>query len=163
MPTRAQALVPVIAAAVVVGAVGLYTAPGDAKLKSVEFPRGLIKVDGTAFQVQVADTDARRVRGLMFQDALPYDEGMLFVFGSPGNHGIWMSNMQFAIDVVWFSADGRAVAVSEGVQPCTTVVELVSCVTHEPGIDALYVLEATAGFVEMHGIEVGSVLEIISA
>jgi hypothetical protein len=80
MTTRAQALIPVTIAAVIIGAVGLMTLPSDSKLESVEFPRGTIMVDDVPLEVQIADSEPRRVRGLMFQDQLPYDQGMIFVF-----------------------------------------------------------------------------------
>ena len=45
MATRLQVLIPIIAAAFVVGVIGMLTLPSDIKLESVEFPRGMIKVD----------------------------------------------------------------------------------------------------------------------
>ena len=162
MATRTQALVPITIAAAIVGVVGLLTIPSDAKTEPVEFPRGTVLVDGTALQVQIADTKPRQVRGLMFQDPLPRDEGMIFVFEEPGRHGLWMLNMQFALDVVWFDAGGRVVDILRDVQPCSTVVEVVSCPTYEPAGDASYMLEATAGFVERNGVTRDSVLEIVS-
>ncbi len=80
MTTRAQALIPISIAAVIIGAVGLMTLPSESKLESVEFPRGTIMVDDIPLEVQIADTDPRRIRGLMFQDQLSYDQGMIFVF-----------------------------------------------------------------------------------
>ena len=69
MATRAQALIPITIAAVIVGIVGLATIPDDAKLESVDFPRGTIALDGKFLEVQIADDPiARRVRGLMFQE-----------------------------------------------------------------------------------------------
>ena len=43
MATRAQALIPITIAAVIVGIVGLMSIPSESKLESVEFPRGTIK------------------------------------------------------------------------------------------------------------------------
>ena len=80
MTTRAQALIPITIAAVIIGVVGLMSIPQESKLESVEFPRGTIMVDDVPLEVQIADTEPRRVRGLMFQDQLPYDQGMIFVF-----------------------------------------------------------------------------------
>ena len=42
MATRLQVLIPIIAAAFVVGVIGMLTLPSDIKLESVEFPRGMI-------------------------------------------------------------------------------------------------------------------------
>ncbi len=93
MTTRAQALIPITIAAVIIGVVGLMTLPSDSKLESVEFPRGTILVDEIPLEVQIADSEPRRVRGLMFQDQLPDDQGMIFVFDESGLYSLWMLNM----------------------------------------------------------------------
>ena len=84
MPTRTQVLIPIAIAAIIIGAAGVLTIPSDVKLESVEFPRGTIKLDNKTLEVQIADTDSLRVRGLMFHDELSFDQGMLFVFDQPG-------------------------------------------------------------------------------
>ena len=126
MATRLQVLIPIIAAAFIVGIIGMLTLPSDVKLESVEFPRGMIKVDDQILEVQIADTDSLKVRGLMFQDKLPYEEGMLFVFDEYGAHPMWMLNMQFALDVIWFDANGNVTAIEKNVPPCKTTVEVVA-------------------------------------
>jgi len=151
--TRAQVLIPISIAAVIIGVVGVFSIPSDSKLEAVEFPRGTVKLDDTVLEVQIADTEPRRVRGLMFQEQLPYDEGMLFVFDSPGNHSIWMLNMQFSLDVMWFD---------ENLPPCKTALETMACTGTSPNNDAKYVLEVTSGFVQEYGINNDSKLEIIS-
>jgi len=162
MTTRAQALIPITIAAVIIGVIGLYTLPHDSKLESVEFPRGTILIDDEVLEVQIADSEPRRVRGLMFQDQLPYDQGMIFVFDEPGLYSLWMLNMQFSLDMIWFDQDGHVVHVEENVPPCKTVVEITSCQTLVPDNEASYVLEVTAGFVEQNNISKDSKLTIIS-
>ena len=163
MATRSQALIPIIIAAVIIGVIGLYTIPSDTKLESVEFPRGTIKVDDITLEVQIADTEPRRTRGLMFQDELPLDQGMIFVFEEPGRYSLWMLNVQFPLDMIWFDEDGNVTHIEEDVPPCNTVVEISSsCATFVSDTDAKYILEATAGFVKANAINHDSVLEIIS-
>ena len=162
MTTRAQALIPVTIAAVIIGAVGLMTLPSDSKLESVEFPRGTIMVDNVPLEVQIADSEPRRVRGLMFQDQLPYDQGMIFVFQEPGLYSLWMLNMQFSLDMIWFDYDGKVVHIEKNVLPCKTALEITTCQSVVPDGEALYVLEVTSGFVDQNNITKDSVLSIIS-
>jgi len=77
MATRTQTILPIALAAIIIGIVGILSIPSDAKLEAVEFPIGTIKIDEIVLEVQIADTEPRRVRGLMFQEELPYNEGML--------------------------------------------------------------------------------------
>lgn len=162
MPTRVQVIAPIAAAAFVVGIVGMLTLPSDAKLESAEFPRGTVLLDGRALEVQVADTDALRARGLMFQERLPYDEGMLLAFEEPNYHSIWMLNMQFTIDVIWFDESGRAVHIEEGVEPCMTAVETLACPSKVPNAPATHILEVSSGYVQEFGVTLGSLLELVS-
>ena len=162
MTTRAQALIPITIAAVIIGVIGMLTLPSDSKLESVEFPRGTIMVDDVPLEVQIADSEPRRVRGLMFQDQLPYDQGMIFVFADPGLYSLWMLNMQFPLDMIWFDQDGNVVHIEKDVPPCKTVVEITACQSVVPDNEASYVLEVTAGFVNQNNIAHDSKLTIIS-
>ena len=162
MATRLQILVPVAVAALIVGVVGILSIPNDAKLESVEFPRGTVRIDDTLLEVQIADTEQRRVRGLMFQDQIPYNQGMVFIFDSVGRHGMWMLNVQFPLDMIWFDRDGRVVHIEENVNPCMTAVEAMTCPSITPDGNSLYVLEVAAGFVQMYNITEQSRLYLIS-
>ncbi len=162
MATRNQTLIPIFIAAVIIGVVGLMTLPSEIKLESVEFPMGTILVDKVPLQVQIADTEPRRIRGLMFQDQLPYDQGMIFVFGQPGLYSLWMLNMQFSLDMIWFDQDGKIVHIEKDVPPCKTALEIATCQSIIPDEEAVYVLEVTSGFVDQNNITKDSVLKIIS-
>ena len=113
-----------------------------------------IKINDVLVDVQIADTDVKRNRGLMFQEQLSYDQGMLFVYEISGNYAFWMPNMQFSLDIIWFEENGRVVHIEQDVSPCNTEPE--HCEVYDPGVDALYVFEATAGFVEKFGIDENS-------
>ena len=163
MPTRTQVLVPIAIAAIIIGVVGILTLPSDVKLESVEFPRGTIKLDDKTLVVQIADSDSLRARGLMFQNELSYNEGMLFVFDGSDTRPMWMLNMQFNLDVIWFDENSNVVAIEKDVPPCKTTIEVVAC--RENGVsgdNAKYVLEVTAGFVDKFNITENSKMEIIS-
>ncbi len=162
MTTRAQALIPITIAAFIIGIIGLLSIPQDSKLESVEFPRGTIKVDEVPLEVQIADTEPRRVRGLMFQDQLPYDQGMFFVFDEPGLYSLWMLNMQFPLDMMWFDENGKIVHIERDVPPCKAALEIATCQSVVPEKEAVYVLEVTAGFIEQNNITKDSILTVIS-
>ena len=119
-------------------------------------------VDDVPLEVQIADSEPRRVRGLMFQDQLPYDQGMIFVFQDPGLYSLWMLNMQFSLDMIWFDYDGKVVHIEKNVPPCKTALEITTCQSIVPDGEALYVLEVTSGFVDQNNITKDSVLSIIS-
>jgi hypothetical protein len=160
--SRTQVLIPIAIAAVIIGVVGVFSIPSDSKLESVEFPRGTIKVDDFVIEVQIADTEPRRVRGLMFQEQLPYDQGMIFVFSEPGIYSLWMLNMQFPLDMIWFDENGTIVHIEENIPPCKSATEIMACRSIIPSGDALYILELTSGFIKEFNITKDSKLNIIS-
>ena len=163
MTTRTQVLIPIAAAAVIIGVIGVMTIPSEVKLDSVDFPRGTIKVDEVILEVQIADTDPLRTRGLMFQDELPYNEGMLFVFDESGIRSMWMLNMQFPLDLIWFDATGKVVHIEKDVMPCKSALEIASCTSvNAEQKPAQYVLEVTSGFVDKFDITESSILDLIS-
>ena len=163
MPTRLQVLIPIGIAAVIVGVAGVVSMPSEVKLERVDFPMGTISIDGNLIQVQIADNEPRRTRGLMFQETLPIDQGMLFVFDGPGTRAMWMLNMQFPLDIIWFDENGKVVSIQYGVPPCKTALEIMSCNSEGVTADnAKYVLEMTSGAVAEYGLNEDSKMEIIS-
>tara|TARA_B100001765_G_C19391911_1_gene288263 strand:- start:76 stop:570 length:495 start_codon:yes stop_codon:yes gene_type:complete len=163
MATRLQVLIPITAAAIIVGIIGILSIPTDVKLESVEFPQGMIKLDNNILTVQIADNDSLRARGLMFQNELSFDQGMLFVFDKPATYSMWMLNMQFPLDIIWFDENLHVTAIEKNVPPCLTTIEVVACRENgASGDNAKYVLEVTAGFVDEFGITENSRLEFIS-
>lgn len=163
MVSRAQVLIPVIIAAAIVGIVGIVTIPSDHKLQSVDFPKGTIKVDDIVLDVEVADTESTRTRGLMFREQLPYNQGMIFVFDEEQVAPMWMLNMQFPLDLIWFDKDGNVVHIEKNTQPCKSALETMACTfQNADDEEAKYVLEVAAGFVDKFHITEKSKLEIIS-
>jgi len=160
--SKTQALIPIAAAALIIGVVGIFSIPSDSKLESVEFPRGTIKVDDIVLEVQIADTKPRQIRGLMFQDQLPYDQGMIFVYDEPGVYSLWMLNMQFSLDMIWFDENGSIVHIEQNISPCKKAIEIMACQSIVPSGDALYILEVTSGFIDEFKITKESKLSIIS-
>jgi uncharacterized protein len=70
--------------------------------------------------VWVADTDARRMRGLMFVEHLADDAGMLFIYPYPQPIGIWMKNTPLSLDILFIAADGRVHHIAENATPQST-------------------------------------------
>ena len=116
MPTRFQVLIPIGIAAVIVGVAGIVSLPSEITIDAnSNFLMGTVQLDDKLLQVYIADTDPRRMRGLMFETEsfLADDKGMLFVFDEPGNRSMWMKNMQFHLDIIWFSENGNVVSIKK--------------------------------------------------
>jgi uncharacterized protein len=159
---KSVVLIPVIVAAVAVGALGIVFVPAEIRDKNIGFPKGTVRIDDDVITVEIAETAAERQRWLTFrQDRLPFDTAMMIKYDKPDLYEVWMLNIEYNLDLIWFDENGNAVYIKENVPPCGNVVETVSC-TYKTTKPALYMMAATAGFIDAHGIAIGSKMAIIS-
>lgn len=98
--------------------------------------------------VEVARTEAEKVRGLSGRDGLPPGRGMLFVYETPVRPVIWMRGMRFPLDILWIQ-DGRVMDLVRGAVPPDPgePPELFA-----PPQKVQYVLEVPAGFADRYGV-----------
>ena len=163
MARKSTVLIPVIIAAVAVGALGIAFVPQDIRDRDTSFPKGTVKIDNDVITVEIAETAAEKQRWLTFrQDLLPLDTAMLIKYDKPDLHEVWMLNVEYNLDLIWFDESGYAVYMIKNAPPCENVVETISC-TYKTTKQALYVMAATSGFIDDHSISVGSKMTIISA
>ena len=162
MARKSAVLIPVIVAAVAIGGIGLAFTPQDVKQSKTDFPKGTVRINDDVITVDIAHSAAEKERWLTFrQDKLPLDRALLFKYDTPDLYQVWMLNIQYNLDLVWFDGNGNAVYLLKDVPPCQNLVESQSC-TYKTTSPSLYVLAATAGFVDAHHITVGSKMVIIS-
>ena len=100
--------------------------------------------------VDVADTSQLHAKGLSGRTSLEPGQGMLFVFEEEGEHGIWMKDMLFSIDILWIAGDGTIITIARDVSPDTYPKAF-----HASRPTAKYVLEVPAGYVDEIGVAVG--------
>lgn len=79
---------------------------------SIETPTGVYP-----YQVEVADTDESRSRGLMFRREVTPGTGMLFDMGVTRDVAFWMHNTFVPLDIVFISEKGRVVSIAHGAKP----------------------------------------------
>jgi len=70
-------------------------------------------------ELEIADTDFSRMRGLMFRDRII---PILFTFGGPGLFPIHSHFVKYEFDAVYLSPEGRVVEVFRKVPPNTNLV-----------------------------------------
>src|SRR6185312_9026705 len=76
-----------------------------------------VTIGTTTVEVEVADTDASRERGLSYRDVLLLGHGMLFVFQIPGTYGFWMKDMHFPLDIIFADSNGIIVTIERDATP----------------------------------------------
>jgi hypothetical protein len=68
-----------------------------------------VELGGKRFNVEVANTDALREKGLMFREELAADHGMLFVHERQEPLAYWMKNTHIPLDILYNNAMYRPV------------------------------------------------------
>jgi|TARA_B110000093_G_C12935521_1_gene395539 uncharacterized membrane protein (UPF0127 family) len=69
------------------------------------------------FQVEVANSDITRAKGLMGRTSLPKFSGMIFIYDNPQIVSFWMKNTLLPLDVLYFQSDGRLLDIHEDTVP----------------------------------------------
>lgn len=115
-----------------------------------------IEVSGHNFNVEIADTESARERGLMFRTHLAANRGMLFVYPDAQIRNFWMKNTLIPLDILFFDSARRLINISANTPPCKTA----SCPTYSSAAPARYVLEIRAGLATRLGLKPGERLAI---
>ena len=95
--------------------------------------------------IDVADSDAERKWGLMRQQSLGYDRGMLFVFDSVDRGSMWMKNTPLPLDIVFVAPDSQVVNIARRTTPLSE--EKIT-----PEAPRKFVVEVRAGFADRFGL-----------
>ena len=116
-----------------------------------------VELAGTRYQVEVAQDDASRARGLMFRDHMEADRGMLFIHDREQPQAYWMKNTKIPLDILYFDNELRLVGQQRNVPPCSAGDRCPPYPSHRP---ARYVLELNAGQAARLGLEAGATLTL---
>lgn len=112
--------------------------------------------NGTELEAEVADTPEKLLFGLAFQEALPPNGGMIYIFEATGPHRVTTKAYRFPVDMIWVDESHHIVSMTENVQPCNQD----TCPWHGSTPEAVrYLIQAEAGFVKRQGVAVGSELK----
>jgi uncharacterized protein len=123
--------------------VSLFACGGD--------PRVVIQTRAgkdVAFEVEIADTPAKREMGFQYRRELADDRGMIFVFPSESVLTFWMKNTPIPLDMIFIGGDLKIVGIVREAVPFTLSARSVDAPSR-------YVLEIKGGLAKQRGIEVG--------
>jgi len=155
------AIVVAVAAAAILFYRGSYMQSAQTNTQvPTTLPTKNIQVGSTTITVELATTEAEREQGLSGRASLAEGSGMLFVFDEDGDWGIWMKDMQFAIDILFLSENGSVVSINANVSPDTYDTDPPQI--FYPPLAVRYVLELPAGYAAAHNIVPDSTFDLSS-
>jgi|GEM_PF-417270 len=98
---------------------------------------------------ELADTESKKERGLMFRQSLPENSGMLFIFDPPAQAAFWMKNTRIPLSIAFIDNQGRILEIRSMKPFDETLIWSVSNAV-------AYALEVNEGWFDRHGIQIGT-------
>ena len=153
-------LVPVLIAAIAIGTLGLLSVPPGVKNAPAGFPVGTVSINHDVIKVEVAKSSAEKERWLMFRhEKMPLNSAMILVYDKPDLYSMWLLNIDYNLDLIWFDQNGNVVYMVKDVPPCKSTFDIADC-TYKNTKPAKYVIAATSGFIDKHRVNKDSRLTI---
>lgn len=134
--------------AITLAVLSLYPATCEARVPLAHFGKSSVKLE-------VADTDEKIKRGLMYRRSLSEQNGMVFIFRPPQPVRFWMFHCFIPLDMIFIN-NGKIVKISENVPPCKeTDPKKCPLYPSDGEIQVTEVVEVSAGYCHRHGIKQG--------
>jgi len=103
------------------------------------------------FNVEIANTENQRIKGLMNRDDIKNNEGMLFIFPSEHKINMWMKDTYIPLDIIFISKNKYIVDIIKNTKPESKTIL-------QSKFLAKYALEIKAGLVELLNINIGDIV-----
>lgn len=119
-----------------------------------------VRIGQTLVNIELADTNDKRAKGLGGRQSMATDSGMLFVFPKVENYKFWMKGLSFPLDFVWIR-EGKVVdLVTDVPAPAKGQADnTLPIIESNEKVDQ--VLEVNAGFVRANNVQVGDSVQVI--
>jgi uncharacterized membrane protein (UPF0127 family) len=120
-----------------------------------DFRRGPLFKQGAELNVDVAEDDASRERGLMGVTDLGTNDGMAFTWTEPTDATFWMKDTLIPLSIAFWGSDGRIVDL-QNMEPCRAN----PCPLYRSTATSVGAVEVNLGFFAAHGIHVGDAVRL---
>ena len=143
---------------IVIG-IGLFLFKQNTKFPDLPFLYGRstfkqLRINDVSLKVEVADTQAKRSKGLSGRQSLASDEGMLFIFPKLDKYPFWMKGLSFPLDFIWIK-ENKIVDLLQNIQPPAAGQTDASLPIYQAKEDIDKVLEVAAGTAQRLNVKVG--------
>ena len=115
--------------------------------------------DGTVISCETMTRQAEMMRGMMFRDHLPANQGMLFIHAKAAQVPYYTYQVKIPLDIIWLDGAHTIVEISPDTPPCADGTQASKCPQYVGNKMSQYVLEIGAGLAAKHGARIGERLD----
>ncbi len=138
---------------------GTYINPRATPVNNQTPTSNRVKIGNAVLDIEVADTEEKRVKGLSGIDSMPENYGLLFVFNEVGIHKFWMKGVRFPLDFIWINGDTVVDITSNAEPPAVGQSDNLLPTYGSVAVDK--VLEVNGGIAAENNIKVGDKIKPI--
>jgi uncharacterized membrane protein (UPF0127 family) len=113
-----------------------------------------IKIGDKNYELEVVKTSEDMKKGLAKFEDIQNNQGMLFVFDTPGRWSIWMKDMKFNIDIIFLNEMKEVVTIYKNVK-FENHENVFEYRKYLPDYDSKYVIELKEGEADQNKIKIG--------
>jgi len=143
---------------------GYFKNASDLGINRFEGPKKkIVYIGSLKLNVEVANTDELRNKGLSVRSKMNDDEGMLFIFDKKDTMPtFWMKNMEFPIDILWIK-NGKVVQIHKNVPIPAKGTPDSKLKIYSPNTPIDYVLEVSGGYCDKNVVLEGLTIDLTRA
>ncbi|MEO8065276.1 MAG: DUF192 domain-containing protein [Candidatus Doudnabacteria bacterium] len=112
-----------------------------------------VTIAGHVLNVDVARTPQEQAQGLGGRASMPENDGMIFIFQTPGQVAFWMKDTMIPLDFIWVR-NGKVVEITPNVLPQPDAAD-ADLIRYMPSVPVDSTIEVNAGWSAKNGIKVG--------
>lgn len=107
-------------------------------------------------EIEIAETDNQRARGLMDRSSMEENRGMLFIFDDNDirKHTFYMKDTRIPLDIMYFDKDSTLINIARNAQPGADS-EMNGGTVAAAQKDSKFVVEINGGLAEKWGLKEG--------
>lgn len=104
--------------------------------------------------IEVADKDSSRIKGLMYRTKMDENQGMLFIFPKEEIQSFWMKNTYISLDIIYVNSEKEIVKIYKNTTPRS-----INSLPSEK--KSQYVVEVNGGYTDKHNIKEGDKINFV--
>lgn len=127
----------------------------------INSPTNQIKIGDTLLNIEIADNQSERTKGLSNREKLATSSGMLFIFDTPKKYQFWMKGMKFPLDMI-FIKEGKVVDFLAHVPVSGNDTQDANLPRYQPTVPIDMLLEVNSGYIEENNIKIGDSVFLVT-